>query len=295
MVNLSLKAAPVNHLWLCPGVNVLTRGGVGCHSDGMTTRTRSPELAAILQAAWNVEGLYVKERRRGNPVFLITHEQRALLFRECDPVMDPFRPGLGNPDTLFGRAVFVARPDWPAPTTLEDLRGVRPWSDTRTLTLVEFLTARLDEDEATARAAVDQERPGQSWQWVTNSTDTVVAPGDLDEAQNEQNVSLRSVEEFPTRDVGPLPAFLIGSAEEVHAEAGEHIARHDPARVLAEVDAKRRIIDEWQRHDLRVREVLAADLSPAHADERRNAVWSVLRLLALPYADHPDHRQEWRP
>ena len=51
-----------------------------------------------------------------------------------------------------------------------------------------------------------------------------------------------------------------------------------PARVLAEVDAKRRMIDDvWG--------------GPDHDD-----MWTHhLRLLALPYADRPDYRDTWRP
>lgn len=47
-----------------------------------------------------------------------------------------------------------------------------------------------------------------------------------------------------------------------------------PARVLAESEAKRRIV-EW--------------MCAWQADVRDEG----LRLLALPYADHPDYREEW--
>lgn len=51
-----------------------------------------------------------------------------------------------------------------------------------------------------------------------------------------------------------------------------HIARHHPSRVLREVEAKRQLLDA---------------LAPIEKYR-----WS-LRLLALPYADHPDYQQEW--
>jgi len=58
---------------------------------------------------------------------------------------------------------------------------------------------------------------------------------------------------------------------------------HATERVLAECEAKRRIIvgldyesDEWCFAD-----------APAVAE--------VLPFLSLPYADHPDYRQEWKP
>lgn len=64
-----------------------------------------------------------------------------------------------------------------------------------------------------------------------------------------------------------------------------------PERVLAEIAAKRRILDEYTR--------LTRDFT--HADEtvtehtRRSTLEDVLELLALPYANHPDSRPEWRP
>jgi len=56
-------------------------------------------------------------------------------------------------------------------------------------------------------------------------------------------------------------------------------AIYDPARVLAECEAKRKIVEQvrdpaWSSYAVR-------DL--------------VLGNLALPYADHPDYREEWRP
>ena len=145
-------------------------------------------------------------------------------------------------------------------------------SDNAQMTITEFLDARIAEDEAVARAAVDSERPGAHWQWVTGQTDTPVAPGDLEEAQEYQpTISLRSVEEFPS-SAGMLPAFPIGYAEEVDPGAGEHIARHDPARVLAECAAKRALLDiDFQ----------TSELLDNH------------RVMASIYKGHPDYREEW--
>jgi hypothetical protein len=69
------------------------------------------------------------------------------------------------------------------------------------------------------------------------------------------------------------------------AWAAAHIIRHDPVRVLAEVDAKRRILDG-----------LAGALD-RHADYITGAFTAedVLHLLALPYRDHPGYRPEWAP
>jgi hypothetical protein len=52
-----------------------------------------------------------------------------------------------------------------------------------------------------------------------------------------------------------------------------------PARIHAECEAKRRIVG------LHPCDNCGAAFDPCET----------LRLLALPYADHPDYREEWRP
>jgi hypothetical protein len=59
-----------------------------------------------------------------------------------------------------------------------------------------------------------------------------------------------------------------------------HSRRHDPFRVLAECEAKRRIVTdhEW-------------DETPGSPVQHSRE----LRHLATIYATHPDYREEWRP
>ncbi|MFE7510084.1 DUF6221 family protein [Streptomyces sp. NPDC057540] len=150
--------------------------------------------------------------------------------------------------------------------------------------LIAFLRARLDGDERTARAAHRPGRTGDGGRGIADGTDG----GRTGEAPN--------------------------------AAVAAHIARHDPARVLAEVHAKRQLL-----------EASAAACAPAcgidgeHAFGRSCALgwmgpveeadggrwihddtgarfaappvtteWT-LRVLALPYSGHPDYRDEWRP
>jgi hypothetical protein len=113
--------------------------------------------------------------------------------------------------------------------------------------LVDFLKARLDEDERTAR--------GTMWEGSGNKADW------------EEIASA-------TLEIG---------VEVIHTNdrmVNRHVARWDPARVLAEVDAKRRILDTYEAF---LDESLTAGLDVA------------LHLLALPYDQHPDYRQEWAP
>ena len=57
----------------------------------------------------------------------------------------------------------------------------------------------------------------------------------------------------------------------------EHVARWSAARVLREVEAKRAIIEFALNLDYRLDEA------------------ELLRLLALPFQDHPDFDPAWRP
>lgn len=170
--------------------------------------------------------------------------------------------------------------------------------------IVQFLRARLDEDEWWAREASrlreqEGQPAGDHWQWEEGDGDRVLS---LDPAQSEYvgaehgsvRVSLRSRELYPTAHVGDLPNFAISAAEEVPTTVGGHIVRHDPARVLADVDAKRRQIElceymaGWSDvHNSRVSEHEMASM--------RIASEQMLLLLAAPYADHPECRDEWRP
>ncbi|MGW6416030.1 DUF6221 family protein [Streptomyces sp. NPDC055055] len=145
--------------------------------------------------------------------------------------------------------------------------------------LIAFLRARLDEDEQTARAA----KPGP---WHTDGGD--VYARDRTDA-------------------------VVG-----HTDSAEHIARHNPARVMAEVYSKRQLLDssaaacapacgsvgrhsfdrtcalrwmgpveeadggQWVRDDTGAR-FAAPPVTPE---------W-VFRVLALPYAGHPDYRSTW--
>ena len=63
----------------------------------------------------------------------------------------------------------------------------------------------------------------------------------------------------------------------------EFVREFSPARVLAECEAKRRIVEQWERISTR----LQVDLDQTQG-------WETLRVLASVYSDHPDYRQEWR-
>ncbi len=80
-----------------------------------------------------------------------------------------------------------------------------------------------------------------------------------------------------------------GSTELADAK---HISLHDPARVLAEVEAKRGIIDNAEA----ARDQFHHDGGRDPELELAAATWELaLRVLGAAYAGHPDYREDWRP
>lgn len=138
-----------------------------------------------------------------------------------------------------------------------------------TATLASWLLARIAEDEAVARAAI---RADGVDEWVFHSTEPMVREGD------EKVIVVGSA-------VGS-PCTLVSGVWEVAAV--EHIARHDPARVLAECAAKRRIVDR----------IVEAERSGGACYEPISilgrAALDALQDLASVYADHPEFQEEWR-
>ncbi|MCX5598422.1 DUF6221 family protein [Streptomyces phaeochromogenes] len=134
--------------------------------------------------------------------------------------------------------------------------------------LIRWLGEQLDEDERIARAAADYDDGA--------AHDVVGPPGTwscLDEAQW-----------FGPQYRGGVIAPRIG---QVNApELGAHTARHDPARVLREIEAKRdlvRFATGIHDHHETFTTGVAARLE------------KTLRLYALAYADRPGYREEWKP
>lgn len=137
--------------------------------------------------------------------------------------------------------------------------------------IAEFLLARIAEDEAAARAAT----PG-SWGSEFGGVCLAVSPFTTIAAVADLNL------------IG-IEGYTYGPELEERANA-DHIARWDPARVLAECEAKRRIVTEiYPELDLD-NDTLNYEFGATRADPE-----DVLRLLALPYADHPDYKPEWSP
>jgi hypothetical protein len=135
--------------------------------------------------------------------------------------------------------------------------------------LIAFLAARLDEDEAAAMAAT-----GTAWAWeATGDKDNSWAVGYV-EGEDGRPLS---------GEIGHGQGVVIdGVCESIngHLADAAHIARHDPARVLREVEAKRRILAE-------------------HSGNHKCGWWipgcPTVEALAAVYSDHPDYQPGGKP
>ncbi|MFB7222430.1 DUF6221 family protein [Streptomyces sp. NPDC056227] len=130
--------------------------------------------------------------------------------------------------------------------------------------LVRFLRDRLDAEEHVARAA----SPGP-WHINAEADEVLAADG-----------------------ITVADGFAL-SSQQLRATT-EHIARHDPARVLREVEAKRRIVDDYHYESTLPDGTALNECGTCGA---ANDPWPcpTLRLLALPYSGHADYREDWRP
>ena len=132
--------------------------------------------------------------------------------------------------------------------------------------LVDFLRARLVEDERIAlpHCAEGRRRIEGAGRWR------------CDDMGGTVRESL----------INPLDGgYEVVAQADLHMTA-EHIARHDPARVLAEVAAKRAILD------------LHAEPGHLPCDAHNpitldNEHCETVLLLAAPHADHPDFDPSW--
>lgn len=124
------------------------------------------------------------------------------------------------------------------------------------MTITEFLLARIAEDETAARAA------------------------------------LIEADYFQFGDTAAEALLGLSESEGAQDEALAHFRRHDPARVLAACEAKRRIVKA------------ASEVADLERDFGEHAGWSpddfeqvhsdeILRGLASEYADHPDFDPKW--
>lgn len=124
------------------------------------------------------------------------------------------------------------------------------------MTIVEFLEARLAEDEAVARSAFIDHEP-RTAEWIERGNEVVNADGSLVVSRTWNEVT--------------------------------HIARQDPSRALREVAAKRGILTEY------VNECWVQEQGhrTAWTEGGQSTRETAIRLFVAIYSDHPDYQQEW--
>lgn len=144
------------------------------------------------------------------------------------------------------------------------------------MTLTEFLTARLDQDEASARGATADPGVAAQWNETTSGCLDIGRPDYGD--QNWHDYVWTQGDSRVTR----------------------FIASHDPARTLREIAAKRKILAIHHVVDA-IHHLVRGGYCHGCGDNAAG-YWTTLtdecpekRALAAVYADHPDYRPEWAP
>lgn len=131
------------------------------------------------------------------------------------------------------------------------------------LAIIDFIEARLAEDEAVARAAT-------SGPWTVND------PTFAEEITSADGTAVVAGGRWGDE------ASVFDSDEDAI-----HIARHDPARVLREVAAKWALLEEFELPGL---DCAATSSQPDNCRQHR-----VLRHLAAIHSDHHDYQEAWKP
>ena len=143
------------------------------------------------------------------------------------------------------------------------------------MTLTEFLLARIADDEQGALSV-----GVKSWQYDDG----------IEEARREGERRFGAGVSVVEHRRVYGPRFHVDSSDSGQSAPDmQHIARWDPARVLAECEAKRRIVDK-----------IASLEESLYWEKSSDPVFNLdesaaLQLLALPYVDHPDCDQSWKP
>lgn len=162
------------------------------------------------------------------------------------------------------------------------------------MSIVEFLIARIEEDAAVAAAAQGRNSP----QWISDDGGDVYAVvGRLDDPDRCQHHDNKG-QPNPCDDTDVAGGDDLWDDPVLLLARGHHIARHDPARVLAECEAKRQVLsllDIAEQHSDRVRRSASEYRVVSQAEVPCAVLLCVVQRLALPHADHPDYRPEWRP
>jgi hypothetical protein len=156
----------------------------------------------------------------------------------------------------------------------------------------EFLEARLAEEEHDAGLISSGGYQPQVWQLGAGT----VGDGDADvelRIGDDRYVAVRAVDRViggglvDDEDSGVVAFVRDGRNEHLH------VVRHDPARILREVEAKRRILAMYDREN-----GFSDIAAPWHNCSDQHVgmlIEHVYAVLALAYDTHPSYDESWRP
>lgn len=133
--------------------------------------------------------------------------------------------------------------------------------------LIKFITARLDADEQAARAA--SSASAMPWRLTSEQDDF---DGDV------------LISYSVLRDANGVE--IASDRADFTEEELRHIALHDPAQTLADIAARRHLLNHWPDP--------FGNWGAEQADAARAMKEYALRALAQRYETHPEFRDEWR-
>lgn len=154
--------------------------------------------------------------------------------------------------------------------------------------LVEFLRARLAEDEEVARQSADFGGGINGYHWRVSGSHE-------DEGGTYWRITATAVASGHEQAIEVVGNGMSGGG--VHTEqVAHHAVRHDPARVLCEVEAKRRILDLHEPAEENYGDGFIAErCMVCDPQDPEPYPCATLRLLAAVYATHLDYRPDWAP
>jgi len=175
-----------------------------------------------------------------------------------------------------------------------------------TLSIVDFLNARLADDEAAARSA-SEARAGAvppEGNVLLRVRNALPGTASIEDVTYLVWCSALDAKEM-MKEPDATEEHYLNKQRHVLEEARTRVALVDPARVLREVAAKRRIMERHKPDDrITVKGPYRGRYSCQGCNYEYGTIDEItqdiaecpeLRDLAAIYTDHPDWREEWRP
>lgn len=167
--------------------------------------------------------------------------------------------------------------------------------------LVEFLRAMLDRDEQIAQASERAESASLA-EYAADRRVTVTEASltnhwdiDRDEQQGGWSITAGTYTEVRDGRTRAEPWTVAGPGYSGggvrRRETAEHIARHDPARILADVEADRKLIAEYEQ----AAEFYSRPENRHHSAGELHGLYTAVKIRAERFVDHPGYKSEWKP